>query len=180
MQALRAGAAAGAATAMAAVLSAWIIGPGGIVALLVPPCLFAAAGWIGGAASPDRRLRAGGALSNLIGGVGSLLAIVSTQAAMPGGFFVAYAVPWTFGGFIQAAMVFDAVGTTASERRRGFGGVISAFAAAGLAGGLLCQLGLSVGGANDPLVEALLLLGVTLPPAAGGTILAWILMRRSS
>jgi hypothetical protein len=165
---LRTAASFGVSTAAAVVLSGMLLRRGGVMALVLPPLFFGIGGYLAGQSIADRRASRASAIGLALSGTFSLLAIVSTQASIGAGFIVAFGIAWAICGFTEAIALFDAVGRDAPARRRSFLVIVGIFTLGGLAGGLLCLAGLTRGGANDPIVDALLIVGLTVAAAAGG------------
>jgi len=152
---------------------AWLgLSTRGLLALFLPLGGFAVAGLIAGL-----RLNQGKAVAAIttigwfVGGVGCLLAVVSTQAwhstaSLVPGMTIAFAVVWLLIGFCEGGLVLLTPGRERASAvvlkltlTLGFGGLV---------GGALAGVAMTLGASNDPIVVTLLGIAFVIPYASKG------------
>ena len=148
----------------------------GFLALFLPLGGFAVAGLIAGLSlNQGKAVAAITTIGWFAGGVGCLLAVVSTQAwqstalLLPG-MTIAFAVVWLVIGFGEGLLVLLTPGRERASAvllklplTLGFGG---------LAGGALAGVAMTLGASNDPIVVTLLGIAFVIPYASKGYALA--------
>ena len=144
----------------------------GFLALFLPLGGFAVAGLIAGLSlNQGKAVAAITTIGWFVGGVGCLLAVVSTQAwhstaSLVPGMTIAFAVVWLVIGFCEGGLVLLTPGRERASAvllklplTLGFGGLV---------GGAVAGVAMTLGASNDPIVVTLLGIAFVIPYASKG------------
>lgn len=159
--------------AAGSVAVAWLgLSTRGFLALFLPLGGFAVAGLIAGLSlNQGKAVAAITTIGWFVGGVGCLLAVVSTQAwhspaLLVPGMTIAFAVVWLVIGFCEGGLVLLTPGRERASAvllklplTLGFGGLV---------GGALAGVAMTLGASNDPIVVTLLGIAFVIPYASKG------------
>jgi len=152
---------------------AWLgLSTRGLLALFLPLGGFAVAGLIAGLSlNQGKAVAAITTIGWFVGGVGCLLAVVSTQAwqspaLLVPGMTIAFAVVWLVIGFCEGGLVLltpgrERASTVLLQLTRTLG-------CGGLVGGALAGVAMTLGASNDPIVVTLLGIAFVIPYASKG------------
>lgn len=152
---------------------AWLgLSTRGLPAIFLPLSGFAVAGLIAGLSlNQGKAVVAITTIGWLVGGMGCLLAVVSTQAwhstaSLVPGMTLAFAVVWLVIGFGEGVLVLLTPG-----RGRASAVLLKlplTLGSGGLVGGALAGVAMTLGPSNDPIVVTLLGIGFVIPYASKG------------